>query len=55
MNCCDEYGNCRQGRDCPVRVESGDELSDMFVWAITLFAVVGLVSFVGGLLIGWFG
>lgn len=17
MNCCDEYGNCRQGRDCP--------------------------------------
>lgn len=20
MNCCDEYGNCRQGRDCPVRV-----------------------------------
>jgi hypothetical protein len=21
MNCCDDYGNCRQGRDCPVRVE----------------------------------
>ena len=21
MNCCDEYGNCRQGRDCPVRKE----------------------------------
>lgn len=20
MNCCDEYGDCRQGRDCPVRV-----------------------------------
>ncbi len=20
MNCCDEYGNCRQGRDCPARV-----------------------------------
>lgn len=19
MNCCDEYGECRQGRDCPVR------------------------------------
>lgn len=19
MNCCDEYGNCRQGRDCPLR------------------------------------
>ena len=20
MNCCDEYGNCRQGCDCPARV-----------------------------------
>lgn len=19
MNCCDSYGNCRQGRDCPIR------------------------------------
>ena len=19
MNCCDEYGNCHQGRDCPIR------------------------------------
>jgi hypothetical protein len=21
MNCCDEYGNCNQGRDCPVRIQ----------------------------------
>ncbi len=20
MNCCDEFGNCRQGRDCPIRI-----------------------------------
>ncbi len=20
MNCCDEYGDCNQGRDCPIRV-----------------------------------
>ena len=20
MNCCDDFGNCNQGRDCPVRV-----------------------------------
>ena len=19
MNCCDDYGNCNQGRDCPAR------------------------------------
>ena len=19
MNCCDDYGNCTQGRDCPIR------------------------------------
>jgi hypothetical protein len=19
LNCCDDYGNCRQGRDCPIR------------------------------------
>jgi hypothetical protein len=25
MNCCDEYGNCRQGRDCPVRNEMIDQ------------------------------
>jgi hypothetical protein len=21
MNCCDEFGNCRQGRDCPIRTQ----------------------------------
>jgi hypothetical protein len=21
MNCCDEFGNCNQGRDCPLRKE----------------------------------
>lgn len=20
-NCCDKFGDCRQGRDCPVRIE----------------------------------
>jgi hypothetical protein len=31
------------------------EWADIFVWVITLFAVVGFVSFVGGLLVGWLG
>jgi hypothetical protein len=22
MNCCDDYGNCTQGRDCPIRAAS---------------------------------
>ena len=30
MNCCDSYGNCRQGRDCPVRRKKA-ELPVMFV------------------------
>ena len=21
MNCCDDFGDCRQGRDCPVRTQ----------------------------------
>ena len=25
MNCCDEYGNCNQGRDCPVRKALAEE------------------------------
>jgi hypothetical protein len=25
MNCCDEYGECRQGRDCPVRRQALDQ------------------------------
>ena len=36
-------------------MNEGDEWADILIWAITLFAVVGLVSFVGGLLVGWFG
>lgn len=24
MNCCDDFGNCRQGRDCPARRSPAD-------------------------------
>jgi hypothetical protein len=24
MNCCDDFGNCNQGRDCPVRKEMAE-------------------------------
>ena len=42
MNCCDENGNCNQGRDCPVRVakvgqrQHGPELLPPSVWRYQL-------------------
>jgi hypothetical protein len=48
MNCCDEYGNCRQGRDCPVRIARAAQplipkrlLRCFFYWL--LIAVFGLL------------
>jgi hypothetical protein len=48
MNCCDEYGNCRQGRDCPVRIARAAQplmlkrlLRRFFYWL--LIAVFGLL------------
>jgi hypothetical protein len=34
MNCCDDNGNCRQGRDCPVRtrrVRAGQPAPPIFL------------------------
>ena len=48
MNCCDDYGNCRQGRDCPVRVARAAQPSTskrlfgrFFYWLLT--AMFGLL------------
>ena len=48
MNCCDEYGNCRQGRDCPVRITHAARplfskrfLDRFFYWLLT--AIIGLL------------
>ena len=48
MNCCDEYGNCRQGRDCPVRIAHSLQpstskrlLRRFFYWL--LIAILGLL------------
>jgi hypothetical protein len=32
MNCCDEYGNCNQGRDCPVRKAQVDQDKPLVSW-----------------------
>jgi hypothetical protein len=55
MNCCDEYGNCKQGRDCPVRyacaVEADlrrgvrwDCIVGAWLWA-ALIVVLSLIIF----------
>ena len=45
MNCCDEYGNCRQGRDCPIRKELEANLTPadgQLVWVVVAFIVLML-------------
>jgi hypothetical protein len=59
VNCCDAYGNCRQGRDCPVRAarlrtkNGGEQVNtdppvatpeDASLW--TVLAQVGAAAFV---------
>jgi hypothetical protein len=48
MNCCDEYGNCRQGRDCPVRIARSQhpsilkrQLKRLAYWMLT--AMIGML------------
>jgi hypothetical protein len=49
MNCCDDYGNCRQGRDCPIRREitrQGKIQSDVVggtLIALSVFCLIMLV------------
>ena len=36
MNCCDSYGNCNQGRNCPVRCKSSATPKHVDAWRINL-------------------
>ena len=57
MNCCDDFGNCRQGRDCPVRADPLDikttqvfeQLGDLL---IILIAVVTTLAILAAVAIG---
>lgn len=31
MNCCNENGNCVQGRDCPIRKQRTKEANDAYI------------------------
>jgi len=56
MNCCDKYGNCRQGRDCPVRIANSLQPSTskrlfgrFFYWMlIAILGVLWLALLVAG-------
>ena len=57
MTCCDDYGNCRQGRDCPIRMARALKERDLF-WDVmevlgTLGVVIGIIA-VGCVLLGYF-
>ena len=62
MNCCDEYGECRQGRDCPVRkvqliqYNTGWNRLDNFLSAVAYgVAILGAFSLVFAISwMGWF-
>jgi len=48
MNCCDDYGNCRQGRDCPIRITRALKERDLF-WdviegLVTLAVILGIIA-----------
>jgi hypothetical protein len=31
MNCCNDFGNCTQGRDCPIRKQRAKETNDAYM------------------------
>jgi hypothetical protein len=31
MNCCNDFGNCTQGRDCPIRKQRAKEVNEAFI------------------------
>ena len=48
MNCCDDYGNCRQGRDCPVRTTPSRAVYSFFIRFLTAVGAMAVVMFLLG-------
>jgi len=45
MNCCDEYGNCNQGRDCPCRnAMEPTSWKQILDYCVTALAGIGVVA-----------
>jgi hypothetical protein len=46
MNCCDDYGNCRQGRDCPIRTKP--YVYSLFIRFLVAVGAVAVIMFILG-------
>lgn len=60
MNCCDDYGNCNQGRDCPIRNEQClpernlmHDVIEGFLLLLALACLVIVVSCAAGYFLHW--
>ena len=48
MNCCDDCGNCNQGRDCPVRVTPSLAVYSLAIRCLTALGVFTVLMFLLG-------
>ncbi|CAB4122706.1 hypothetical protein UFOVP33_40 [uncultured Caudovirales phage] len=53
MNCCDDYGNCRQGRDCPIRQTQTPKVWNMTHYLAAYLSVCLLIELVAWLAGGY--
>jgi len=60
MNCCDDYGKCNQGRDCPIRKERclperniAYDVIEGFILLLALACFVVVVSSAAGYFLHW--
>lgn len=56
MNCCDDYGNCRQGRDCPIRIrrewKSIDNKLAVAMWSLVAVFICTIIGSLVYLILG---
>jgi hypothetical protein len=48
MNCCDDYGNCRQGRDCPARATPSLAVYSFAIRCLTALGAFTVLMFLLG-------
>ena len=48
MNCCDDYGNCQQGRDCPVRTTPSRAVYSLAIRCLAALGAFAVLMFLLG-------